>query len=323
MKPKERVQAVLNGSTPDRIPRFEVWIDGLFEELGVSEPFYAHPETGQDVLLLPSTKPQNSAAWDNGTDEFGRVWKNGIYAGGALKTYDDLKYFTPSLKYALEFFDEKQAALAAAQHPDHFPFFGTHIGPFMGTYMAMGLSHMFRMLRNDPSLVKAVIESRTEWCLAVFKRSVELGARLIVVGDDSAHGGGPFLSPANWRKLVLPHHRRLVNELPVPVIWHSDGKIADLLPFAIESGFAGIHGLEPGAGNDLGKIKHQYGQKLILLGNVDVKLLCGKDLEAVRSDLRRCLKQGGKNNFMLSSSNSIFPGMNTEAVKEYLSYELD
>ncbi len=322
MKPYQRVRAVIEGKTPDRIPRFEVWIDALHDELGIADPAGAHPELGQDVLLMPSIKPPVSNAWGDGLDEFGRIWKNGSYVNGALKTFDDLKTYTPPLSYAAQFFSEKQAAEIKDRYPEHFLFFGTHIGPFMNTYMALGMQSMFRLLRNDISLVRAVIESRTEWCVAVFKRAVELGAELIVMGDDAAYSGGPMISPQMWRNLVLPYHQHIVQELPVPVIWHSDGRMDRLLPFAVEAGFAGMHGLEPPAGNDLGRVKEQYGEQLILIGNVDVNLLCKNDPEAVREDIRRCLRQGGKSGYMLSSSNSIFPGMNPGAVCEYFRYSI-
>ncbi|WP_345323396.1 hypothetical protein, partial [Candidatus Villigracilis proximus] len=55
------------------------------------------------------------------------------------------------------------------------PFFGTHIGPFMGTYMARGMEDMFRMFKKDMSFVQAVMEVRTDWCI-VYKRAAELGS---------------------------------------------------------------------------------------------------------------------------------------------------
>jgi len=33
MKPRERVVAALRHQVPDRVPRFEIWIDALLEEL--------------------------------------------------------------------------------------------------------------------------------------------------------------------------------------------------------------------------------------------------------------------------------------------------
>jgi len=313
----QRVKAALEGEKPDRVPLFEVWIDALHQELGVSNPALAHPELGQDVILLPSAAPLGSKSWKDGVDEFGRVWHKGLYRAGVLKTLADLRRFSPPSAYAEQFFSEIAVEQALITFPDHFPFFGTHVGPFMSTYMAMGMENMFCSLYSDRAFVEKVMDTRTDWCLALFRQAIRLGAELIVMGDDAAHRGGAMISPAVWQQLVLPHHRRIVEELSVPVIWHSDGRMDELLPFAVQAGFAGVHGLEPPAGNNLAAIKQQYGRQLMLIGNIDVNLLCGSDHDALCREVDRCLRDGGDKMFMLSTSNSIFKGMNPSTVKTY------
>ncbi len=54
----------------------------------------------------------------------------------------------------------------------------------------------------------------------------------------------------------------------------------------------GIHGADAVAGMDLVKMKREYGQALVLIGNVDVRVLFGSDLEAVRGEVDRCIAQG-------------------------------
>jgi len=120
----------------------------MFDELGVSDPIRAYAELGQDAVLMPSQTPSESNAWKDGIDEFGRVWKKGMYFSGVVDTPDDLKKFTPPLSYAERFFDEKKVAALRADYPDHCLFYGTHIGPFMGAYMAMGLELMFAKYRK-------------------------------------------------------------------------------------------------------------------------------------------------------------------------------
>jgi len=148
---------------------------------------------------------------------------------------------------------------------------------------------------------------------------VELGAEVIVMGDDAAHGSGPIVSPDMWREFVLPYHRRIVETLGIPVIWHSDGNTYKLLPMAVEAGFTGIHGLEPGS-MSLAGVRAEYGNSLVLVGNADVRLLCSSDLESVRAEVRRCRVEGGTSSYMISTCNSIFPGMNTDTVREYFHY---
>ncbi len=323
MNSRERIHAVLQRKTPDRVPRFEVWIDGMFDELGVTDPYRAYAELGQDGILMPYQTPTDSNAWKDGVDEFGRVWKKGMYFSGVVETPDDLKKFTPPLSYAEGFFDDRKVAALRTDYPDHCLFYGTHIGPFMGAYMAIGLERMFMKYRKDKPFVHAVMEMRLEWALAIFRRAVELGAEVIIMGDDSAHRGGSMISPQMWRELVLPYHQRVVRELSVPVIWHTDGRIDKLLPFAVEAGFAGMHGLETLSGNKLDEIKRDYGDQLILMGNVDINLFFEPNIELIRADVKRSYEQGGREGFMLSSCNSIYPGMNPEAVREFFRCQVE
>ena len=322
MNSRERIFAVLNHQVPDRIPRMEIWIDHLDQALGVSDPFSAYAHLGQDGVLMPSQQPEKSSAWKTGIDEWGRVWKDGMYRSGMVDTSDDLERYNPPPSYADQFFDPQVIGAFRSQFHDHCLFFGTHIGPFMNSYMAMGLDRFCLRIASDAPFIHALMEARTAWCLAVFRRAVDLGAEVIVIGDDSAHNNGPMISPKMWRDFVLPYHRRIVESLPVPVIWHSDGDITRLLPMAVEAGFTGIHGLEPWS-MSLAAVKAEFGERLVLLGNADVRALCGSDLDAVQGEVRRCLDQGGSHNYMLATCNSIFPGMNPAAVKEFFRYQAE
>jgi uroporphyrinogen decarboxylase len=322
MNSRERIFAVLNHQVPDRIPRMEIWIDGLIQELGASDPYSAYAELGQDAVLMPSQSPAESNAWKTGIDEWGRVWKDGMYIAGVVDTPQDLDDYSPPPSYAGRFFNPQTVSSFHTLYPDHCLFFGTHLGPFMNSYLAMGLDRFCLRLRSDASFIHALMEARTEWCLAVFGRAVALGAELIVMGDDSAHNNGPMISPNMWREFVLPYHRRIAETLPVPVIWHSDGDITRLLPMAVEAGFTGIHGLEPWS-MSLGEVMKSFGDRLALIGNADVRLLCEPDVEAVRAEVRRCLAQGGTRNYMLATCNSIFPGMHPATVREFFSYQAE
>lgn len=322
MNPRERINAVLKHQIPDRIPRFEVWIDAMIAELGLTHPYQAYVELGQDAVLMPSQTPKKSNAWKSGIDEWGRVWKDGFYTAGVISTTEDLKQYTPNNSYVDEFFDPGNVEIIKNKFPDHLMFFGTHIGPFMNSYMAMGLEKFCVRISDDPFFIHALMQARTEWCLSVFNHAVKLGAEVIVMGDDSAHHGGPMISPKMWREFVLPYHRVIVKSLPVPVIWHSDGNIKKLLPMAVDAGFAGFHGLEPWS-NNLQDLKLEYKNKLIFMGNADVRLLCGSELEPVRQEVRRCIEQGGQSGYMFSTCNSIFSGMNPVSVKEFFRYSAE
>jgi uroporphyrinogen decarboxylase len=186
----------------------------------------------------------------------------------------------------------------------------------------MGFERFFLRLVDDPAFIHKLLADRTKWCVAVCQKAVSLGAEVLVVGDDAAGRDGPLISPRMWREFVLPYHRLLVDSVDVPVIWHSDGNTQRLLPFAIEAGFVGFHGLEPAAGMDLRRIKQEFGNDLVLLGNIDIRVLFGTDLGAVRAEVDRCLAQGAPGGgYMIATCNSIFAGMNPAAVSEMFRYE--
>jgi uroporphyrinogen decarboxylase len=188
--------------------------------------------------------------------------------------------------------------------------------------MAMGFERFFLRLVDDAAFVERILDARTEWCIAMYRKAISLGAEVLVLGDDAGHSAGPMISPGMWRRFIFPQHRRIVDSLDAPVIWHSDGDITALLPMAIEAGFAGIHGLDPIAGMDLARVKREYGRDLALIGNVDVRALFGADLRAVRDEVDRCIAQGAPGGeYMIASCNSICEGMNPAPVAELFRYE--
>jgi uroporphyrinogen decarboxylase len=322
MKPKERVFAALKHRKPDRVPRFEIWIDALMEELGQPDSASAYANLGQDCVMMPTCNPPGSNAWRTGTDEWGRVWQDGIFVEGVVRTIADLERYTPPLDYVAQFYDRDQIREVRESYPNHCLIFGTHIGPFTAAFMAMGFERFFMCLVEDPTFAHQLLETRTEWCIAMYQEAITQGAEVLVLGDDAGFGGGPMISPRMWREYILPYHKRIVDALDVPLIWHSDGNVELLLSMAIEAGFVGFHGLDPVAGMDLAKIKKEFGQHLVLIGNVDVRVLCGSDLEAVRGEIDRCIAQGADGGgYMIASCNSIFEGMNPAAVSEMFRYE--
>jgi uroporphyrinogen decarboxylase len=313
--------AALCHEQPDRVPRFEIWIDAFLDQLGGGDAVRAYVDQGQDGIMLPSINPSDSNAWRNGVDEFGRVWQDGFYVNGRVDSDADLERYTPPLSTIDRLFDAEHTAAVRAQYPEHCLMYGTHIGPLTAAYMAMGFERFFVRIKTDPAFAHRLLENRTAWCIAQYQRAGELGAEVLVLGDDVAFRDGPMISPRMYRDFVLPYHRRIAAAFDVPVIWHSDGDIRSLLPMAVEAGFAGVHGLEPATGIDLAEVKREYGRDLTLVGNLDITALAGDDLDAVRREVDRCMAQGAPGGgYMFASCNSIFEGLNGRMVREMFRY---
>jgi uroporphyrinogen decarboxylase len=321
MKPRERVFAALNHQIPDRVPRFEIWIDALLDGLGQEDTQSAHVNLGQDSIMMHSQTPETSNAWKNGVDEWGRLWKNGMYVSGVVESVEDIKKYSVNPGKVAAFFDEEITNKTKSDYPHHCLMYGSHLGPFMAAYMAMGFEKFFLRIIDDPAFIHALLEDRTEWAIAMFRKAGELGAEVMILGEDAAHKGAPMISPKMWREFVLPYHHLIVDAVDEPMIFHSDGNILPVLPMVIDAGFIGYHSLEPAAGIDLGNVKEEYGKDLVLIGNVDVGILAKNDLQAVRDEVDRCISQGAPGGgYMIASCNSIFEGLNPAAVTEMFRY---
>ncbi len=344
MNSRERVLAVLEGRLPDRVPLFAFSMDPKFvRAFGQGSVPRAHRRLGIDTLPIRAqcwcgdmpmvaslggievaedaqTAGGTFAGWQ-GVDEFGRLWEKGSYVGGTLQGWEDIDRCIPPLRL-----EERTPPDFLERYRQRYPDMAyalcIHLGPFGLTMESMGFEHFFYTLYDDRELIREVLARRTDWFIQVAGYVASLGADFVVMGDDVAFKGKTFVSPDDFRELALPCYRRIAEALPVPLFWHSDGLVEPLLELALEAGIVGMHPLEPLAGNDLGRIKKAYGDRLILVGNVDCAgALTRRELEPVRREVERCMAQakaGGR--YMLATSNSLHAACTVEAVAEMYRY---
>jgi len=143
------------------------------------------------------------------------------------------------------------------------------------------------------------------------------------------------MSPHLFREFILPRLKRFVDAVHEEggyIIKHTDGNIWPLLDMMVDTGIDAINPIEPVAGMDIGEVKRQYGARICLAGNIDCTgvLPHGTEegvTEAVKETIAKAGPGGG---FILSSSNSIHPGVKPEnylsmlkAGRKFGNYPLD
>jgi uroporphyrinogen decarboxylase len=127
--------------------------------------------------------------------------------------------------------------------------------------------------------------------------------------DDMGYRGGPLMAPADMKELVLTGHRTLAakaHDRGLPYLLHSCGNLAlimdDLLDYV---GIDAKHSFEDTI-EDVRQVKHTYGQRIALLGGIDLDFLCRADEAAVRARVRdtldQCMPGGG---YCLGTGNSV------------------
>ena len=173
----------------------------------------------------------------------------------------------------------------------------------------MGTENALINMMEEPELMKEIFGTYLDRCIALFERIWDAGYRFdeIFWPDDMGYKGTSFFSPAMYRELVQPFHRRAVEWAHAHGIYaqlHSCGNIMGLLPDILDTGIDALNPLEVKAGVDALAIKAQYGDRVVLRGGINA--VKWPDAEAILAEIEEklpVLKQGG--GFIFSSDHSI------------------
>jgi hypothetical protein len=172
-------------------------------------------------------------------------------------------------------------------------------------------------LIKAPDLIHRYLDARLKQTLLHTEALLERGVDGIWGGFDWASNQGPVFSPRHFRQFVFPRLKQitdLCHRYGAPYVKHTDGNVNSLLDDLVGAGVDAFQAIEPRAGMDIVQLKRDYGGELVLIGNVDCStVLVDGPEEAVRAEteaLIRAVAPGG--GFLLSSSNSIHPGVKPE-----------
>lgn len=145
--------------------------------------------------------------------------------------------------------------------------------------------------------------------------------------EDMGYKGSPFMSPNFYRQLIQPAHARTISfahEHGMPVIMHSCGYVAPLLPYMIEAGINCLQVIEVKAGMDLIKLHEQFGDRIAFMGGIDVRALYTNDRAIIDRELESkipIVKQGY--NFVLHSDHSIPKTVNFDTYRYFIERGLE
>jgi uroporphyrinogen decarboxylase len=314
MNSRERVLAALRREEPDRVPYCELGVD----------PALARKLMGWGG---PITEARNIEANDYRVEEIKAIaarlhldnifyvlrapvyaqkhpGKDGrlFYGEGMIKTMADLEMLALPDPYDDALYAEAEEFVR--NKGDYALWFVTRIGIF-STMLSMGLENFSIALYENRPFVETVLDLYTGWTAAVAERVCQMGFDVFASTDDMAYKTGPFFSPKIFREVVLPGYRRVAEKITLPWIIHSDGNILPFLEDLLSLGIAGLHPNEKGA-VDIRAVKRQYGNRLCLLGNVDLNILTLGTPEEVDDEVRGLIRDVGPGGgYIVTSGNSL------------------
>ena len=314
MNSRERVLATLAGEKADRVPYMEIGIDRALSQKIMNWKGDQSQEANLEKNVYEVEEFKSIAARLK-MDNISYVLRAPIYAdkipgkdgrlfygdGQILNESDLDKIRLPDphddrLYEGAREFTRKKGDYAAC--------FITRVGLFP-TILSMGFENFSIALSENRSMVEALLEKYCRWSMAVAEHICELDFDLFITTDDVAFKTAPYFSPKIFRELFLPWYKKVGDNIKLPWIIHSDGNILPLIEDFISLAIAGLHPMEKGA-MDIRAVKKDYGDRICVLGNVDLNLLGAGSPENVDREVKNLimdLAPGGK--YIVTSGNSL------------------
>jgi len=207
--------------------------------------------------------------------------------------------------------------IANKKMPEGMKAIGHYGDIFTLAWEMMGFEKFSFAMVDQPDLLETLWQKIGEIVYGMFERMVEydcVGA--LWFSDDIAYQTGMLVSPRMLRQYHFPWVKKigdLAAARGIPYIYHSDGILWDVMDDLVDSGVHALHPIEPQA-MDIREVKKKYGDKLCVMGNVDLSFPLGTGTpEDVEKEVLRLLREvapGG--GYCLGSGNS---------VPEYIPYE--
>jgi len=174
----------------------------------------------------------------------------------------------------------------------------------------LGFTNLALLLNDDPGLVEAVADRWGAIILEFYRRGIGrpfVGG--IFHGDDFGHRSGTHISPVHLRRIFFPWHKRFaeVAHSKEKMFWiHACGNLREVMRDLIDDvGIDAFHSTQDVI-MPVTEFKRRYGERIAVLGGVDMDKLARLDEDSlrryVRSILDACMP-GGR--YALGSGNGI------------------
>lgn len=174
----------------------------------------------------------------------------------------------------------------------------------------MGFTPFSLALYDDPGLVAAMFQRVGDVLADSVERAAGMsGVGAYFLGDDMGYKTGTFIKHQQMRQYLFPQQKRLaeiIHKHGLPFLLHACGNLAGVMEDLIEDvGIDGKHSFEDVI-QPVSEFKAQYGERIAVLGGVDVDFLATHSPDEVRAYTRRvleaCMPGGG---YALGTGNSV------------------
>ena len=203
------------------------------------------------------------------------------------------------------------------------------VNVFEAIHPLCGHENLLMGMALDPDWIRDMAEVYSDLFIALWEELFALEGKPdgLYFFEDLGFRGRPFMSPEMYRELLMPAHRKtfeFAHSQGIPVIMHSCGFIEPLLPDIVAAGIDCLQAMEVKAGMDLLRIYQNFGEKIALMGGLDVRPVANNDLDGIRRELESKIPLvKGRNGFILHSDHSIPESADYESYRYFLETGLE
>jgi uroporphyrinogen decarboxylase len=330
MGSRERVGLVLSGCIPDRVPLYDSYWETTVERWqreglppGVSPSAYFGTDeivriAGDYTLRMPVQVVEESGSTRTYWDSDGALRRDLHASEGwtsqwlafSIRNRDDWLRYRQGIAYdpariSPDILDGYRCAHTAGK----FVCYSAH-ACFHPTWMRIGMENMLMLMLDDPGFIHELFAAHAQLVIDIYEGMRGMGMQFdgAFLSDDLGYRTAPLISPALYRELVYPYHKRLCDHFAargLKTMLHTDGNVAPLIPHFLDAGFAGLHPLEAKAGLHVHDLKARYGSRLVLLGNIDVRKLSGTREEVEEEVVGKVLAAKENGGYIFHSDHSV------------------
>jgi uroporphyrinogen decarboxylase len=155
-----------------------------------------------------------------------------------------------------------------------------------------GFEQFLLDMADDPGFASDLLERIAGIQLVLIRRFLEMGVDGGYFGDDYGAQNNLLFSPRMWRALIKPRLERMFapfREADLPVLMHSDGQIAAILPDLVEIGLTTLNPVQPEV-IDHAWLRGAFGNRLAYYGGISTQTVLPQGSpQGVRQAVADCL----------------------------------
>ena len=261
-------------------------------------------------------RERGGRVWDDFTDEFGVTWSmpedcpnyfdisHSPLAGLTVEQIKEHPF--PKGDDPARFAGLRERALRIRRETEYAVVSGISGVVYEICWYMRGLENLFMDMVERTEVLETIIDRTLKFWMDWFRLFLdEVGdvVDVIMIGDDLAGQNGPLFSPAIYRGIVKPRHKKLVQYIKsrtrAKIWYHTCGSAIEYIPDLLDNGIDVLNPVQLSArGMGAGELKAKWGKKLAFWGGgIDSqRVLPRASVGEVREHVRRnveAFKPGG------------------------------